>query len=720
MERFSTNLNRRWLWWLVALLLIVAAAGALRLHTDAATEKLLANRSGSYESQQRFIHSYPLEQQQIQAVVRGPLLDSTSLAQLLNWEAALLADPFVTEVYSFFSDPRARRKMDSPEPLKQYLDGNLTLRSAFVSEDYQAGILAIALSDTAREDAVELSRTLIRLQQIMQQESTDLSIEFTGLPVLSDALHNVLSRDVWRYIGIAAVAALLAAWLYFGRLSVVLVTLAAPLLGTALLYGVMGWFGIRINLLNQLVGVLVFIVAYTDSLFLCRHALHRFLEDMPIAQTIKDTYYKIGPACLTTSVTTAIGFGCLAVSSSKPLFEVALLGVFSVVLTFVVVMLFLPLTVSMLAKAGEVEPHEKLLNRLLASGNKKLTNTKSPMIVFAVFILVVVGVSTQLNSTYTPGENLPADSQFRQSMLRADRDLNGLLPLHVLVEWEQPVDFKVGRRMTSTLYQLQAALDEKTNLQWSSIANVLSGIPGLRVKDKLAAIPEVAVRRLFDRDNATALLSSRTRYADSEQLGQSIKALQAEIANLNTSRSDVRLSLVGTVPLAIFAGDRILRDLWSSLSLAFLAILVAVTLAFRSLTRAFLCLLPSMGAVLSVAAYLVLVGEPVRFVTMMVFSVSLGVVVDHSIHFGFHVTRRENSGTSLFGSIQDAVKKIGSTAILAQLVLVSGFSTLYVSNTPTVSQLGVLAVIALMVGLCLNLLLLPLLLQMDRKTPKVL
>jgi predicted RND superfamily exporter protein len=155
---------------------------------------------------------------------------------------------------------------------------------------------------------------------------------------------------------------------------------------------------------------------------------------------------------------------------------------------------------------------------------------------------------------------------------------------------------------------------------------------------------------------------------------------------------------------------------------AIAAISIILMLALRSVSLGLLSLVPNGLPILATfGAWAVLVGE-VGFSVATVASISLGLVVDDTVHFLSKYARgRRDLGLSAEDSIRHAFHSVGTAIVVNTLILASGFAVLMASNFKVNADMGLLTSLAIVLALVLDFLLLPALLLMreDRKTRPV-
>jgi predicted RND superfamily exporter protein len=149
---------------------------------------------------------------------------------------------------------------------------------------------------------------------------------------------------------------------------------------------------------------------------------------------------------------------------------------------------------------------------------------------------------------------------------------------------------------------------------------------------------------------------------------------------------------------------------------AVLAISVILMLALRSFSLGLLSLIPNGLPILSTfGVWALLVGE-VGFSVATVASISLGIVVDDTVHFLAKYARaRRERGLDAPDSIRYAFASVGTAIMVNTVILAIGFAVLLFSNFKVNADMGLLTSIAIVLALVLDFLLLPALLMLGHR-----
>ena len=157
--------------------------------------------------------------------------------------------------------------------------------------------------------------------------------------------------------------------------------------------------------------------------------------------------------------------------------------------------------------------------------------------------------------------------------------------------------------------------------------------------------------------------------------------------------------------------DSMIRDQWFTFSIACVAILVMMFLAFRSLPLAFVALVPNMLPIIVVTGLMGWLGIRINMGAAMIAAVSVGLSVDSSIHYITSFLEVRRQGHTLSDSISLVHQSVGRAMFFSTLALIVGFSALMLSQFVPTVYFGVLVSISMFGGMLGNLVVLPVLLR---------
>lgn len=179
------------------------------------------------------------------------------------------------------------------------------------------------------------------------------------------------------------------------------------------------------------------------------------------------------------------------------------------------------------------------------------------------------------------------------------------------------------------------------------------------------------------------------------------------------------LSAIGIGPSIMFAyiSERNIRSMMVGTFLAMVLISGILVLALKSPKLGAISLVPNLlPAGLAFGAWGLFVGE-LNMAVAMVSGMSLGIVVDDTVHFlsKYHRARREQ-GLDAPEAVRYAFNSVGKAILVTSLILMAGFGVLAQSDFAMNSLMALLTAIAIAMALLADSLLLPaLLIRLDRK-----
>lgn len=694
-------------------LLAIASLPGLQLSDD--HQLLLKSRAKEYSAYQQFKKSFPQEQQDLIVVLEGELWNAAGLDRLKSAIKTLRSLDAVNSVASVLDVPWVDKQVralitgdqQATAEIKDKLSNPDYLPSRFVADDFYTTTFTITLTPPT----VESRRLLLLANEDIREVlghalNSELQWKMAGYPALRIALIQQIRSDSLIYGGLAFLFAAVVAFVFLRSFRLVAVSLVAPVIAVIWTLALLALFGISINSLNQMVVVMVLVITYSDSMHFLMYLRQPAHSALTSNQSIRNATRVVLPACFMTSITTGIGFASLGFSESFLIKQFGLVCATGAVVGFVVITLCTPL----LVWGGRSNNRSELR----VPGIKSVTlSSKSdrPILVLGLLVTAALVVSAfQLRPGYQLGENLPSNHEFSRATRVADAQLGGVLPLHMMVEWQNGAAVSDRQRLKD-IRKIRRLLSESTELQWLSVVDLLRFSSGFNSVSRLELLPDQVVERVLNRTDARALLSTQLPIADSDEFNELFSRLNSVALSIAGQVPGTVIKLNGLLPLLSATSQGMIGDLMKSLGATFVMVSLLMWLVFRSWRLALLLFIPNIAPIAGVATVLVSFNQPLRYASVIVFSICLGLVVDDSIHIAHRYLVYRKSGLTLACAVEQALQEVGLVLILTTLILVGGFSALVFGSNPTVSLIGLLLVCGLCIALIYDLLLLPPLLR---------
>jgi len=157
-----------------------------------------------------------------------------------------------------------------------------------------------------------------------------------------------------------------------------------------------------------------------------------------------------------------------------------------------------------------------------------------------------------------------------------------------------------------------------------------------------------------------------------------------------------------------YISERNVSNMITGTIVAILAIAAILMLALQSVRLGLLSLVPNALPILvTFGAWALLVGE-IGFSVATVASISLGIIVDDTVHLlAKYVRARRDRDGSAANAIRYAFKNVGVAIIVNTMILTAGFLVLLTSSFKINADMGLMTALAIVFALILDFLLLP-------------
>jgi predicted RND superfamily exporter protein len=211
-------------------------------------------------------------------------------------------------------------------------------------------------------------------------------------------------------------------------------------------------------------------------------------------------------------------------------------------------------------------------------------------------------------------------------------------------------------------------------------------------------------------DGSRARVVARVRDDGQRAIGALVDRIEARLSGTE--------SVVGGEAYRTARGlVRLVEDLTTSLALAVLVIFVMLGLLLRSARLALISVLPNVLPLALTLAYMSLRGIPLQASTAIVFSVSIGLVVDGTIHILARYREEIARGVERRPALMAAMCGSGRAVVIGALTLLLGFIALLFASFVPIRLFAELSIVAIATSLLAELLVLPALLALFGPRP---
>jgi len=590
-----------------------------------------------------------------------------------------------------------------------------------LSDDGRSALVIARLAGESIE-VDKIDPIVEKLHEISERFSTHggLSVGVTGVPPMRMEIFQMVRRESNRFIVIGSVLGFTMALILFRRFWAVMIVASAPMLGAFWTLGALGLVGEQLNVINTVLPTLVMVVGFTDAVHLMVDIRHSRMSGHSPLRSARTALFHLAVACALTSLTTAIGFGSLAVARVDVIRRFGLSCSAGALLAFLSVITVVPLLSSTRLGLWVQQAHEQDFFHRHLKWFEGLIDTvvrhAKTVAVLGTIITLLLGLSVRwLRPDNRLTEYIPHHNESFQVMERIDREFGGMMTASVVLHWDKSHQL-ASPEVIQAIEDVQSMFaDELLMHHPLSVINLLESMPAwlgnLPARTAfISQLPPDLVHRLVRPDLRRALVTVRLRDLGTAVYQPVFQAFDADLRKLGRRHPGIDMHLTGTVVVASRNINQMIVDLAKSLGLAAIVIFTVMSLVFRSLRLGLISVLPNAFPMVVTAAVLVLSGRPLQLTSVIVFSICLGIAVDDTIHFLTRFRRELHYDWDTPAAIRRTFIRVGSALITTTIVLVAGFGSVLISELPSSRLFGWLSCTAIASALMGDLIILPALL----------
>ncbi|WP_416306066.1 efflux RND transporter permease subunit [Neptunicella sp. SCSIO 80796] len=234
--------------------------------------------------------------------------------------------PVIGKEMSIVNFTQLAKQLNDGKPLTEYeltavyhlLDKELSeqLLGAYFSPEHQQVRISTRIKDST--EGFNRAEFLQRLRSDIEGLGiAPGSYQLTNLFILYQDILQRLFESQISTLGIVYGVLALVLLIIFRSLKVALIAIVPNIISTMVILGLMGWFGISLDLMTITIAAIAMGIAVDDTIHFVHHYLQS-VEQQSKDEAIKATYHSVGFAMLFTSVIITAGFGMLGFSDFIP------------------------------------------------------------------------------------------------------------------------------------------------------------------------------------------------------------------------------------------------------------------------------------------------------------------------------------------------------------------------------------------------------------------
>ncbi len=528
----------------------------------------------------------------------------------------------------------------------------------------------------------------------------------------------------------------------FRSFAAVMWPVAVVVLSVVYTFGLVGWLGLKLNMMIEVVALLLLVVGVSDAVHIQSGYLFFRKQGKDHEEAMRLVFAKSGVACLLTSLTTAVGLMSLVFVPIEPIQNFGLSASLGVLLAFLLTLFLLPLLMdlsSIYKGQGLATEGAGLVRNPLTELVARWQQWRplGVLLVFvAVFLIFLYGFF-QVRVDSDMLAIIPEKFSIRQAYDLVDQSLGGSTNLEVLLEFDQVDALKdpvVLEQMDAFQTWLKQAFPQRVKSCRSLVEVVKYSFQVLnenkpeayrvpRDRNALAqtlllfdsAAPEVR-RLVAPEDYATGRISVRMINGGSEDFVLITTAINKKLKEffdpLKASYPKLQVETTGGTALIMKMIDYVSWGQIKSFGLALAVISLILVGVFGSMKVGLLALLPNLFPVVVTFGVMGFLGIALDMDTLIIAPIVIGIAVDDTIHFLTHFKEERLKGQSTRQALLESTREAGQAMIFTSLILSAGFLMMLNFSHMGLVYFGALTAVALFSALLADLFMLPAILQL--------
>lgn len=619
------------------------------------------------------------------------------------------------------------------------------LKNRLVSADggYTGIALTVHLPDGPEKNdkIVDVVNAVRDLADRLRTEPAIKGVYLSGTVMINNAFYEVSKHDLMTLIPIMFLVIIIFLAFSVRSLGATLVVFGMVGLAVGISMGVGSMIGIELTPPAAAAAPIIMMLSIADSVHILI-SYYKSYHDGPgdkLAAIKESLHANFVPVTLT-SITTVIGFLTMNFSESPPFHDLGNLVAIGSVSAYMLTMLLLPVVLIKLPVTNRMSNRGHIERALTKLSNWVLSNRLSLVLMtfmIAISLMFLVTRNT-LNDEFVKyfdesitfrtdndfiTENLTGIYQIEYSLSAGEAE--GINNPEYLAVVEQ---FSNWFREQKHVMHVQSVVDvyKKANM------NLMDGtvdeyrVPESREMASQALLAyEMSLPFGLDLNDQINVSKSASKFIVSIQTisANELVALEEAADNwLDIHAPTYMKNTIGTGPAVLFShiGMRSIRSGLLGGVVALLLICGLLSIVFRSVKIGLLSAIPNLlpGA-MAFGVWGVVNGQ-INMALATVLSMTLGIVVDDTIHFISKYRHCLRQGASPEDAVRKTFSTVGVAIVVTTIVLVAGFSVLIYSPFAMNWGMGLLSAITIVFALLTDLFLLPaFLIQFERNSNEV-
>lgn len=377
----------------------------------------------------------------------------------------------------FSRKPSTQNELDS---LKKQVDSLVFYKGIIFNDTAHTTLMAITF-DNRFLNTKERVQIVDNISSVVNKfvEQTGIQVHYSGMPYIRTAVARKIEREMTLFMILAILVTAIILMVFFRSFLPVIFSLLVVIVGVVWSIGLLVLFNYHISVLTALIPPLLIVIGIPNCIMILNKYHTEFRLHGNKLEALSKAIEKVSISLFMANITTSIGFAVFCSTDSQLLFEFGLIASLSVMLTYAISLILVPIVFSFLP-APSLKHTKHLQSKLVILILEKVDywvhhyRKRIYIIVSLLVVISVFGMTKILPLGYVV-DDLPKKDPILLDLKYFEKNYNGVLPFEIAIDTRKPNGvFSDGGRTLYKINKLQKLM--ATYPQFSKAVSVVEGI----------------------------------------------------------------------------------------------------------------------------------------------------------------------------------------------------------------------------------------------------
>ncbi len=601
------------------------------------------------------------------------------------------------------------------------------LVNRLVSPDGKAAVVNITIQLPDKEnrtaEIIEITEYVKAMTDRYAEKYPNAEFYHTGIILLNYSFATEGQKDMLTLVPSMYLLIILMLSVMLRSITGMLMTLIVILFSITATMGTGGWFGYFLSTGTINVPIVVMTLAVADCVHLVASAQFAMRQGKTRTEAVKFAMDLNLMPVFITSATTAIGFLTLIFSESPILADFGEMSAMGVMIAFLLSVSLLPALMMVIPMQVKAEPEHRGGMENLADWvikhNKKVLPISAALMLFFACLVPLNEINDESTKYFAPS------TDFRQSVDKQEELISGMSIINWALFSDEAggindpkfvqviADFSEWLRAQPEVDHVATIADtiKRLNKSMNGDDQDFYRLPQQReLNAQYLLMYEMSLPYGLDLTNQLNIDKSSTRIVSTQKnLGSKeyVELEERAMAWFASHAPSIRMTAASSGLMFAHIGETNMDSMIVSMLVALILISVLLVFALRSVRLGMISLIPNIApAAIGFGIWALISGE-INLGLSVVVSMTLGIIVDDTVHFLSKYQRARQDGNNTEEAIRYAFSSVGRAMTITTLVLCTGFALLTLSAFRLNADMGLATAIIIFVALVVDFLFLP-------------